>query len=93
MLLFVLHESDKSVDLNMYIFKSLFFSFSCSKKYNVFEFDFLLVCGIHNWLHLRFFHIFLKHINSVFEFFRPPRSLVFGSTKSPLQTILYVHIS
>ena len=35
----------------------------CSLKYKIFEVDFLHVCGIHHWLHLKFFHYFFKLVN------------------------------
>ena len=56
-------------DLKICILRSKLLSFLCRTVYRVFELDFLQVCGIHHWLHLRIFSQFLKTCKYCFRFF------------------------
>jgi hypothetical protein len=62
-------KSDKFVDLKIDILRSIRLLFLYNTKYDVFEHDFLHVCGINSWLHVNIFYIFLKLRNMVFDLF------------------------
>jgi hypothetical protein len=61
-------QSDKNVDLKIYILRSTRLSFLCSPKYKAFEHDFLHICAINSCLQPNMFSIILKTQNKIFDF-------------------------
>jgi hypothetical protein len=59
-------KSDKICRFEIYILRSRCLPFLCSPNYKVFEYDFLHICGIKSWLHMKIYSKFFETRKYVF---------------------------